>query len=113
MGILKKAGALAVAKKIYDEARKPHNQAKIKQAVQKVQVHDTGVVDAGDGRNLVAILAAKPNAIMEILAKIGQITGLDLIQPPGGTDGPPAIAPPAGSTRLASGPAHSAKEGGR
>jgi hypothetical protein len=37
MGILKKAGALAVAKKVYDEARKPHNQAKIKQAVQQVK----------------------------------------------------------------------------
>ena len=28
---------LAAAKKVFDEARKPHNQAKIKQAVQKVQ----------------------------------------------------------------------------
>ena len=37
MGILKKAGALAVAKKIYDEARKPHNQAKIKRAIRSVQ----------------------------------------------------------------------------
>ena len=33
MGIMKKAGAFAVAKKVYDEARKPHNQAKIKDAV--------------------------------------------------------------------------------
>jgi hypothetical protein len=37
MGIMKKAGALAVAKKVYDEARKPHNQAKIKSAMSKVQ----------------------------------------------------------------------------
>jgi hypothetical protein len=37
MGFMKKAGALAVAKKVYDEARKPHNQVKIKQAVQKVK----------------------------------------------------------------------------
>ena len=37
MGIMKKAGALGVAKMVYTEARKPHNQAKIKQAVQKVQ----------------------------------------------------------------------------
>lgn len=37
MGFLKKAGALGVAKKIYDEARKPHNQAKIKRAVQQVK----------------------------------------------------------------------------
>ncbi len=34
---MKKAGAFAVAKKVYDEARKPHNQAKIKSAVAKVQ----------------------------------------------------------------------------
>ncbi|WP_269090347.1 hypothetical protein [Nocardioides baculatus] len=37
MGFMKKAGAFAVAKKVYDEARKPHNQAKIKSAVAKVQ----------------------------------------------------------------------------
>ena len=37
MGIMKKAGALAVAKKVYDEARKPQNQARIKEAVRKVQ----------------------------------------------------------------------------
>ncbi len=37
MGILKKAGAAAVAKKVYDEARKPHNQARIKSAVEKVK----------------------------------------------------------------------------
>ena len=37
MGILKKAGALAVAKKIYDEARKPHTQAKLKRALRSVQ----------------------------------------------------------------------------
>ncbi|MCW2737898.1 MAG: hypothetical protein JWN97_2542 [Nocardioides sp.] len=35
--MMKKAGALAIAKKVYDEARKPHNQAKIKSAVAKVQ----------------------------------------------------------------------------
>lgn len=37
MGIMKKAGALGVAKMVYTEARKPHNQAKIKQAVQQVR----------------------------------------------------------------------------
>lgn len=37
MGIMKKAGAFVVAKKVYDEARKPHNQAKIKRAVQQVK----------------------------------------------------------------------------
>ncbi|WP_165807102.1 hypothetical protein [Nocardioides currus] len=37
MGMMKKVAALGVAKKVYDEARKPHNQAKIKQAVQQVR----------------------------------------------------------------------------
>ena len=35
MGMAKKIAALGIAKKVYDEARKPHNQAKIRQAVQK------------------------------------------------------------------------------
>lgn len=33
MGFLKKAGALGVAKMVFDEARKPHNQARVKKAV--------------------------------------------------------------------------------
>ncbi|WP_275937858.1 hypothetical protein [Nocardioides oleivorans] len=37
MGMGKKFAALGVAKKVFDEARKPHNQAKIKAAVKKVQ----------------------------------------------------------------------------
>jgi hypothetical protein len=37
MGMAKKIAAFGIAKKVYDEARKPHNQAKIRQAVQKVQ----------------------------------------------------------------------------
>lgn len=37
MGIAKKAAALGIAKKAYDEARKPHNQAKIKQAIAKAK----------------------------------------------------------------------------
>ena len=37
MGIMKKAGLLGVAKKVYSEARKPHNQAKINQVVQMVK----------------------------------------------------------------------------
>jgi hypothetical protein len=37
MGIMKKAGALGVAKMVYNEARKPHNQAKIKEATRKLQ----------------------------------------------------------------------------
>ena len=37
MGIMKKAGALVVAKKVYDEARKPENQARIKSAVARAR----------------------------------------------------------------------------
>ena len=37
MGIMKKVAALGIAKKIYDEARKPANQAKMKRTVQKVK----------------------------------------------------------------------------
>ena len=37
MGIMKKAGAFAVAKKVYDEARKPHNQAKAKELFRNLQ----------------------------------------------------------------------------
>jgi hypothetical protein len=37
MGIMKKAGALGVAKMVFDEARKPHNQVKIKEAAQKLK----------------------------------------------------------------------------
>ena len=42
MGFLKKAGALGIAKKVYDEARKPHNQAKIRQAVDRFQSRRRG-----------------------------------------------------------------------
>ena len=34
---MKKAGAFAVAKKVYDEARKPHNQAKIRAGVESLR----------------------------------------------------------------------------
>ena len=37
MGMGKKIAALGIAKKVYDEARKPHNQAKIKAAMKKMQ----------------------------------------------------------------------------
>lgn len=37
MGIVKKVAAFGIAKKVYDEARKPHNQAKIKEAARKLQ----------------------------------------------------------------------------
>lgn len=37
MGMGKKVAALGIAKKVYDEARKPQNQARIKAAVQRMQ----------------------------------------------------------------------------
>lgn len=39
---MKKAGAFAVAKKVYDEARKPHNQQKIREAVASVKARRSG-----------------------------------------------------------------------
>ena len=37
MGIIRKAGMLGIAKKLYDESRKPENQRKIREAMAKVQ----------------------------------------------------------------------------
>jgi hypothetical protein len=37
MKLMRSAALAGVAKKLVDEARKPHNQAKIKEAVAKVQ----------------------------------------------------------------------------
>jgi hypothetical protein len=37
MKLLRGAAAIGIAKKVYDEARKPHNQAKIKSAVEKAR----------------------------------------------------------------------------
>ena len=37
MGIMKKAGALGVAKMALDEARKPQNQARLKSALEKAK----------------------------------------------------------------------------
>lgn len=37
MKILRTAALLGVAKKVYDESRKPQNQAKLRAAVEKVQ----------------------------------------------------------------------------
>lgn len=42
MGMGRKAVALGIAKKVYDEARKPHNQAKIKRAVRTLQDRSRG-----------------------------------------------------------------------
>jgi hypothetical protein len=33
MGLMRKAAMIGIAKKVYDEARKPHNQQKIRDAV--------------------------------------------------------------------------------
>jgi hypothetical protein len=37
MKLMRSAAMAGVAKKVYDEARKPHNQAKIKSAVEKAR----------------------------------------------------------------------------
>lgn len=37
MGLFKKAGAVGLAKLVFDEARKPENQARIKRAVEEVR----------------------------------------------------------------------------
>lgn len=37
MGMMKKAGAFGVAKVVYDQARKPENQVRIKEAARKLQ----------------------------------------------------------------------------
>ena len=42
MKLMRTAAMAGVAKKVYDEARKPHNQAKIKDAVAKVQARRNG-----------------------------------------------------------------------
>lgn len=42
MGLLKKAMVIGVAKKVYDEARKPHNQQKIREAYASLQARRAG-----------------------------------------------------------------------
>lgn len=42
MGMAKKIAAFGIAKKVYDEARKPHNQAKIREAARKLQERSRG-----------------------------------------------------------------------
>ena len=37
MGLLKKAALIVVGKKVYDEAKKPHNQRKIRAAIAKLR----------------------------------------------------------------------------
>jgi hypothetical protein len=47
MKIMRTAALGAVAKKLYDEAQKPHNKAKIKQAVEQVKARRSGGRGAG------------------------------------------------------------------
>ena len=42
MGLFKKAMVVGVAKKVYDEARKPHNQQKIREAYASFQAKRGG-----------------------------------------------------------------------
>ena len=42
MKLLRSAALAGVAKKVYDEARKPHNQQKIREAVESVKAHRSG-----------------------------------------------------------------------
>ncbi len=37
MKLMRSAAAVAIAKRVYEEARKPHNQAKIRSAVDRVR----------------------------------------------------------------------------
>lgn len=39
MGILRKIAKAGIAKKVYDEARKPENQAKIKRGVEQARAY--------------------------------------------------------------------------
>jgi hypothetical protein len=42
MKIMRTAAMLGMAKKLYDESRKPENQARIKSAVEKVKARKSG-----------------------------------------------------------------------
>ncbi len=42
MGLLRKAAVIGIAKKVYDEARKPHNQKKIKDAMEQFKSKRNG-----------------------------------------------------------------------
>jgi hypothetical protein len=42
MRLLRSAGAIGLAKIVYDQARKPQNQARIRALVQKVQASRSG-----------------------------------------------------------------------
>lgn len=42
MKIMRSAALLGIAKKVYDESRKPENQARIKKAVEQVKAKRSG-----------------------------------------------------------------------
>ena len=42
MKLMRSAAAVAIAKRVYEEARKPHNQAKIKDFVAQMQAKRKG-----------------------------------------------------------------------
>lgn len=77
-------------------------------AVRQVKVSDTSVVDSGDGKNFAALLASRPAAVLEILGRLGSITGLDLdlattnAAAPGA---PPSLPDGGGRARLGTGAA--------
>jgi hypothetical protein len=49
MGFIGSMIKVGIAKKVYDEARKPHNQAKIRSAVDRVTGKGGGTGGAGGG----------------------------------------------------------------
>jgi flotillin len=107
-GVWKKAGSQA--QEIFFLRQLDDVLLPIVGAVQKVTVHDSAVVDGGDGRNFAAMLSARPTAVMEILRKLGLLTGLDLsLGNAGSAEIPPALPPE--RNRLAPGAA-APKEGG-
>ncbi len=61
-------------------------------AVKSVEVHDSAVVDAGDGRAFASLVSSRPTAVLEVLRRIGEMTGLDLgsfSRAPSRASGPP------------------------
>ena len=49
------------------------------ESVTKVRAERTAVVDRGDGKALAAFMAAYPQAVLEILERLGRATGMDLV----------------------------------
>ena len=68
MGLVSKIVKLGIAKKVYDEARKPQNQARIKEAVAKVQARRGRAACESDGRGVEASITDKGMAALESAA---------------------------------------------